>query len=122
MTKKKIIIICIACVIVTIFAALLYSSVIINRDIIGIWSGEWTFEGKHIVKAIKFMPDGTYKDVTLVDGNLSETQEGTYKISFFKVICKLPTAGEFRYQYSWKKLTGKKMDGVYYLYKDYLLS
>lgn len=120
MNKKKVFVICVVCVVFAILLVLLYSAVNIKNMVVGVWTGDYTFDGKQIVQALILKSDGTYRYVTFVDGYMSTLEEGEYTIDMFKVKCKLPRtgAGELHYQYSFGKLKGKMLNGSYYLYKD----
>lgn len=54
-------------------------------DLIGTWSGSWDFNGATINNTIEFDIDGTYKEISYHNNELSDIKTGTYVIDGNKV-------------------------------------
>lgn len=54
-------------------------------DVVGTWTGTWTYNGNSFAKAFVLSENGTYASTTLKNGAYHETQTGTYAISGNKV-------------------------------------
>jgi len=52
-----------------------------QEDVVGIWTGKWTYEGNTIEKTLLLSPDGTYGALTYKNGALDKLEGGTYEIS-----------------------------------------
>lgn len=55
-------------------------------EAVGTWVGSYTYEGNQFTSSFVLTDDKTYVKVTMKDGALSSTENGTYEIKGNKVI------------------------------------
>ena len=76
MNLKKLI----AFVLVLVLCLSLAACAISNEELVGVWVGEWNYEGNNYKRGIVFNSDGSYVSVLNKNGSLHESEEGTYEI------------------------------------------
>ena len=91
---KKIII---ACILAVLAFIILLSLLGAKREIVGLWTGEWDYNGKHINFGIEFTEDGRFGSLAFANNKLSSEKYGSYKVGLFRVICKDSTQAEIHY-------------------------
>lgn len=52
-----------------------------KEDLVGTWSGSWTYNGNQFERTFVLKNDGTYTSVMYKNGQYYETESGTYEIS-----------------------------------------
>ena len=89
----------------------------VSKDkLIGMWRGEWEYNGNDIISVFELKEDGTYTEITFkrsahaTDYSISSTENGTYEIKGKKVrLSDAPgSATEFTYK------NGKLENGGHY--------
>jgi len=52
-----------------------------KEDVVGTWTGSWTYNGNSYVEAIVLSENGTYASAMYKNGSYYKTETGTYEIS-----------------------------------------
>ena len=91
-----------------------------KEDLVGTWSGAWTYNGNVIAEGITFYSDGNYDMVMLKNDSVYKVQNGDYEIKGDKVLVyngdSIVHHGEWM-EYTYKD--GKLENNGHYLEKSF---
>ena len=57
-----------------------------EKSAVGTWSGEYDYNGNHFARTFVLDEDGNYTEVTTKNGELYDTETGTYEVKIGKVL------------------------------------
>lgn len=93
----------------------LASCAVTKKDLVGTWTGSWTYEGNAIERTIVLEDDGTYRSTIYQNGSFAKAESGVYEIDGNSI--SLHETGEMGYSvFDYKG--GKLVNGDHKFVKD----